>query len=596
MGNQTTPPEDRSKLWIKQLQDPKPGKRDEALRELGELKDPQAIPAIVEILKNDRNDNTRKFAAAALKEIGHPDALEPLMQALEQEEKTFARKEIIAALERIGKKEAVPLLGRILNDGKEDLAVRFPAMVALQKIGGAESARELCRALGEGLPDNLRGRIVTVLGEMKSAEAAGKIGEILKGDKEESVRRAAVKALAGILGEKSIPQLAGALMDPQSPKVQARAAEQLGLLKSPLAIQPLCRAMLTSKDETMKETVLEGLKRIPDWKGKADHFIQILRGGNFQRADLPGKEIIVAIDLTPETVGADPHALTDYLIEKAVGQDRRMTENLSSLIVAACGGDPEAAGERLNSFQTAKSIPSEKMDPLRKHIGGESALGPVMQRLSDDLATHFRIPIKELNDRTQTNWNKTIEYAQYGFLARMVMSVIVFIVGIILLLVSSYQFMFGDLQGSDYFGVGVPFVSGVGTMLLIIYTGPLREIRQAVEDLGTASAAFIAYVHRVLQVSHTFSFLYLKQAMSFEEMKKSSDLIQGAMKDTVEKLAGRDYKAAEGIISDVLREMRASSEREEKGRAGGSIPAEKTAEDKKEEKPPKKKSDAAPGT
>ncbi len=262
-----------------------------------------------------------------------------------------------------------------------------------------------------------------------------------------------------------------------------------------------------------------------------------------------------------------------------------MTENLASLIVAACGAEPEAAGERLNSVQAAKAISSEKMVSLRKQIGGESALGPIMQRLSEDLHTYFRLPVKELNDRTQANWDTTIQYAQYGFLARMVMSVIVFIVGIILLLVSSYQFMFGHLEGRDYFGPGISFVSGLGTMLLIIYTGPLREIRQAVEDLGTASAAFIAYVHRVLQVSHTFSSLYLKQDMSFEEMKKSSDLIQNAMKDTTEKLAGRDYKAAEGIISDALRQLKADSgEKQKKEQEGSSSRPKKQTEEKKEEK------------
>ncbi len=98
MSNHTGLAGDWSKPWIEQLNDSKAGKRDEALRESAKLKDPKAIPAIVEVLKGDKNDSIRKFAASALKEISHADALESLMQALGQEEKASARKEIIAAV------------------------------------------------------------------------------------------------------------------------------------------------------------------------------------------------------------------------------------------------------------------------------------------------------------------------------------------------------------------------------------------------------------------------------------------------------------------------------------------------------------------
>jgi hypothetical protein len=73
-------------------------------------------------------------------------------------------------------------------------------------------------------------------------------------------------------------------------------------------------------------------------------------------------------------------------------------------------------------------------------------------------------------------------------------------------------------------------------MLLVIYRGPLREIRNSVNDLGIASAAFIAYIHRVLQISHTFSFHYLKQQITFDAVEKSSKLIKEAMSDTTGRL------------------------------------------------------------
>jgi len=219
-----------------------------------------------------------------------------------------------------------------------------------------------------------------------------------------------------------------------------------------------------------------------------------------------------------------------------VNKDKRLTDIYAALLNASTGDDLDKAGERINRFQEKRGLNDTQLDGLRIRVGGETALDPVLEMLSDDLRVYFREPIRQLNDVTQANWQNTVRYAQFGFLARMILSIVVFGVGILLLLVSSYQFMFAELDSQQMFGNGVSFVSGLSTLLLIIYTGPLKEIRSAVNDLGTASAAFIAYVHRVLQVSHTYSFYYLKQKITFEEMEKSSRWIEDAMNDTIGRL------------------------------------------------------------
>ena len=124
------------------------------------------------------------------------------------------------------------------------------------------------------------------------------------------------------------------------------------------------------------------------------------------------------------------------------------------------------------------------------------------------------------------------------------MSVVVFVVGMMLLCASSYQFMFGKLEAAQLWGTGATFVSGLGAMLLVVYRGPLREIRNSVSELGIASASFIAYVHRILQVSHTFSLSYLKQDITFEQMKESSGLIGKALEETVRSLSISNAKTA----------------------------------------------------
>jgi hypothetical protein len=115
----------------------------------------------------------------------------------------------------------------------------------------------------------------------------------------------------------------------------------------------------------------------------------------------------------------------------------------------------------------------------------------------------------------------------------MIMSVVVFVAGMTLLYYASRELLFGNLSPERLLGPGISFASGLGTMLLVVYTGPLKEIRRSMIDLGAASAAFIAYVHRVLQVSHTFSAYYLDGKMTFTENAASCALIEKAMRDTV---------------------------------------------------------------
>ena len=159
-----------------------------------------------------------------------------------------------------------------------------------------------------------------------------------------------------------------------------------------------------------------------------------------------------------------------------------------------------------------------------------------MKTLRKNLDRYFQRPINYLNYDTQEMWKKTIQYAQCGFVIRIAMSFIIFAIGTGLLLVSSRQFISGTLEGAELFGPGISFVGGLSAMIAVVYAGPLKDIQKSVNDLGIASAAFIAYVHRVLEISHTFSFYYLNSKISFDETKKSNELIEDAVDNIINEL------------------------------------------------------------
>lgn len=247
-----------------------------------------------------------------------------------------------------------------------------------------------------------------------------------------------------------------------------------------------------------------------------------------------------------------PEELQKSWIEAALNADERMTGILGKLIVETAEGDQAAAGASINAYQSKHDTAPEKLRKLRIAVGGETALDPIMQTLSENLEDRFHKPIKEINEQTRQMWDQTTKHAQMGFQVRIWMSVIVFVVGIILLIISSFQFLFGDITGATLWGPGVSFVAGLAMTLLVVYSGPLKEIRQSVNDLGIANASFIAYVHRVLEISHTFSFYYLQQKITFEEMEKSSKLIREAMFDTIKSFQIEAIDSTEDAFARVL--------------------------------------------
>jgi len=275
-----------------------------------------------------------------------------------------------------------------------------------------------------------------------------------------------------------------------------------------------------------------------NWKDVFNEFVEALKNSGKRGSQIDAAGIIRSLrgstwdPKAPPFVssGVDSGDLQEAIIEAAINSEGKMASVFARLLVEAADGDQSKAAASIDTYKNKHDTPAEKLKDLRVAVGGE-ALDEVMKSLKENLEDRFYAPIELLNTDTQNMWKQTIKHAQMGFIARILMSIVVFAVGILLLLVSSYQFLTGNISGEALFGPGVSFVSGLSMTLLVIYKGPLTEIRQSVNDLGIANASFIGYVHRVLQISHTFSYHYLQKQMTFEAMGKSSKLLQEAMVD-----------------------------------------------------------------
>ncbi len=115
--------------------------RATAAKSLGQVKDPQAIKNLVNVL-GDREWFVRKRAAEALSKIGEP-AIEPLIDAL-KDRNGLVRERAAEVLGEIGNEKSVRPLLETFHD--EELYVRARAVLAFEKV----KTRSVKRGLPSG--------------------------------------------------------------------------------------------------------------------------------------------------------------------------------------------------------------------------------------------------------------------------------------------------------------------------------------------------------------------------------------------------------------------------------------------------------------
>ena len=202
-----------------------PGVRKALAEALGTLGDPQAVPALVEILKSDiHNRHARAAAAESLGKLGDPQAVPALIDALishrgwqdEGVPEAAAR-----SLGKLGAHSAVPVLIQALR--KEIPSIQIAACEALGAIGAPEAVPALIQAYWSGgkvrevaekiliqLPPSAfdaalahpcsytRAAACEFLGRGGNHDAIPILASVVVNDESWQVRRAAAEALAEI--------------------------------------------------------------------------------------------------------------------------------------------------------------------------------------------------------------------------------------------------------------------------------------------------------------------------------------------------------------------------------------------------------------
>ncbi|KHD08096.1 hypothetical protein PN36_18775 [Candidatus Thiomargarita nelsonii] len=191
-----------------------------ASKALGALGDAQAIPALVQRLR-DEDIDVSIDAIEALGHIGNPQAIPPLLESLNSDPNGEIKMAVVEALGRIGGQDIIsPLL---------DIAKSCPVDMVWDDTDSWNDWWDM------------QLKAVEILGGMRIAEAVPVLLGILEDEENQDIESEVLKALAQIggEGEKSLNQR----LTEGTPRERRRAATALGFSQGKETCKALARAM-----------------------------------------------------------------------------------------------------------------------------------------------------------------------------------------------------------------------------------------------------------------------------------------------------------------------------------------------------------------
>ena len=204
---------------------------------LGQISDPAAIPALLDLLQNGRSD-ARRAVVEALGEIGTREVVSPLLFALKdrRQEVQWAADQALQALDLDD--VADDIAGGLLDS---DPSVRLAVVRLLSRSQNSETSAWLNKALFD---DDRQVRLQVVAAVARHGDV-GALAQALD-DSDPAVRAAATRAL-GQLDDPHVWQIIGKVIDDEDKGVCRAAVEALASSRSPLVIEPLT-AVLDIRD------------------------------------------------------------------------------------------------------------------------------------------------------------------------------------------------------------------------------------------------------------------------------------------------------------------------------------------------------------
>ncbi len=208
-----------------------------AAKTLGNLKSKNATSALLKHIRDDDIDVCID-AITALGKIKEPSAIPVLLESLEKDPDGDVKLAVTESLANYQSNEAIDLLLKIAQDRPENMI--------FDQNADWDSWWDL------------QEKAITILGEMKVTKAFPLLKEILEDDFSQEIEAVILKAMARISGPADdylIEQLTVTATSMAQKKRQRRAATALGFSTSKTSLQALGRALLSKSSDTRENVI-----------------------------------------------------------------------------------------------------------------------------------------------------------------------------------------------------------------------------------------------------------------------------------------------------------------------------------------------------
>jgi HEAT repeat protein len=245
------------------IQHVEPAVRAKTAELLGNLRDAQAIPYLLNLLQKDNYALVRGRAAEAL---GHfktetPDTVvNELLKALRDDKSFYVRQ--FAAQSLVSLKDPRTLTSLLKDINHPDAFVRARVVEALGQMGDAQAVSPLLERLQNDTQATVRWRAAESLGMLKNTHAINNLLEVLQREIDPVVRGRAAEALGFFKSEDVVVALLDSLQSDAFPAVRWRAAQALGFLQDDGAVTILIQVLKKDADNAVRWSAAQALGQI----------------------------------------------------------------------------------------------------------------------------------------------------------------------------------------------------------------------------------------------------------------------------------------------------------------------------------------------
>ncbi len=201
---------------VKALSDRTPEVRVVAAAALWRLPDPSAVPALLERVK-DSDKAVREWAALALGVAADPRAVPELVRLLDDPERAV-RLAAVRSLGRVNRPQGLEPLVQNLESGKRDEEEKEEVVNSVASIDTPERVSTLLELLNAaGADAKQRLRVVLALGKVGDAQTLPVLRKLGSKDDSRAVREAATHGYAAVLGRTKSGKPEGVASDAARP-------------------------------------------------------------------------------------------------------------------------------------------------------------------------------------------------------------------------------------------------------------------------------------------------------------------------------------------------------------------------------------------